>query len=331
MRALKLLSWLMVCLEFSTWGLQATLEGTFQKVDGTEIVGATINYKAEGVTFRYTEGPNAGHFTSRIPWEDFTIETLKFFLTDPETRGIYQVRMALPASEIDASVVEALERPKPPPVIISGDSRPGRPYAGIPMRSAMLGGGGLMLSLVLLLANLYAAYEIALFRRMPAVALCGASIFLPVIAPVVALCCPTMARRPRVVDTPVDDVELESDSVEIVEEFELADAVVVETASQAPVALPATQVFGRGQFNLNRRFIETKFAGFFRAVPGENERDMELVFVTGAFAVATRRILKATQSEIVIEAATEEGGMMEYAINLGEIEEVRLKHQDALE
>ena len=39
-------------------------------------------------------------------------------------------------------------------------------------------------------------------------------------------------------------------------------------------------VYRRGETNINKRFIETKFAGFFKAVLGPAEKDMWVVWVT---------------------------------------------------
>ena len=39
-------------------------------------------------------------------------------------------------------------------------------------------------------------------------------------------------------------------------------------------------VYRRGETNINKRFIETKFAGFFKAVLGPAEKEMWVVWVT---------------------------------------------------
>ncbi len=49
-----------------------------------------------------------------------------------------------------------------------------------------------------------------------------------------------------------------------------------EAGEQKP-AIPQTVIYQRGQFTFNRRFIETKFPGFFGVVRRDADKDMVLI------------------------------------------------------
>ena len=97
--------------------------------------------------------------------------------------------------------------------------------------------------------------------------------------------------------------------------------------SAAP-ALPQTQVFKRGQFTFNRRFIETKFSSFFTAVRRGDDKDMVLLVksVRGEF-VATR-ISRIAANDMHLEVH-KGGASQEVQMPFLEIQEMHLKHKDA--
>jgi hypothetical protein len=92
--------------------------------------------------------------------------------------------------------------------------------------------------------------------------------------------------------------------------------------------VPQTIVYPRGQFTFNRRFFETKFAGFLKMVPGEAERDRLLHFKSARGEYTGHRLSKVEPNEVYLQVrkgnATEEV-MIPYT----EIYEVQVKHKDA--
>ena len=111
--------------------------------------------------------------------------------------------------------------------------------------------------------------------------------------------------------------------------------VVAEEAPAAPAqqqpakpAAPEVVVYPRGQFTFNRRFFETKFAGFLKMVPGEAERD-KVIYVKCARGEYTgHRFAKVDQNELYLQVkkgnATED-----VMIPFNEIFEVQVKPKDA--
>jgi hypothetical protein len=93
-------------------------------------------------------------------------------------------------------------------------------------------------------------------------------------------------------------------------------------------AVPQTQSFKRGQFTFNRRFIETKFAGFFGMVRKDAEKDLLLVIKSarGEFVVTRISDIGATDMKVDVHAG---GASQQVQIPFGEILEMQIKHKDA--
>ncbi len=77
-------------------------------------------------------------------------------------------------------------------------------------------------------------------------------------------------------------------------------AAEVEAAPATP-AFPEPIVSARGDFSFNRRFFETKFPGFFRAIRAEAEKDLVLLFKTSRGEFIGRRITNITPNELYLQ------------------------------
>jgi len=98
-------------------------------------------------------------------------------------------------------------------------------------------------------------------------------------------------------------------------------------APAAPAMQPA--VYRKGEVNINKRFIETKFAGFFKAIPAAPEKDMWLVWVTatgGEFW--SKRVVSISQTEVVVNCPQEGGGTLDQTVQIVEIAEIHLRPQE---
>jgi hypothetical protein len=87
-------------------------------------------------------------------------------------------------------------------------------------------------------------------------------------------------------------------------------------------------VYKRGQFTFNRRFFETKFAGFLRMVPAEAEKDMVLQVRSGRGEHVGTRIARIMPNEIHLQV-TKNGASAEVIIPFVEISEIIVRHKDA--
>jgi hypothetical protein len=170
-------------------------------------------------------------------------------------------------------------------------------------------------------ANIYAGWEIGVFRQWPPAVVAVIAAVVPIIGPAIFLAMPT--HRVRTDEAPLEAAATEEAAI-VTEE---APPAAVEEHSAKP-ALPETVTYPRGQFTFNRRFFETKFAGFLKMVPGEAERD-KVIFIKSARGEYTgHRFSKVEPNEVFLQirkgTATEE-----VMIPFSEIYEVQIRHKDA--
>jgi hypothetical protein len=210
---------------------------------------------------------------------------------------------------------------------------------------------GILVLLILYGATVYAGYEVALFRAQPPGLVCGISAIplLGILAPIIFL-----SMRTRVAKTaaeareaaaaaadaaapPISPSGANSPSAANAEEVNPMQGAAPHSASLklAPTdaghdksSIPETVTYQRGQFTFNRRFIETKFPGFFGVVRRDSDRDMLLLIKTARGEYAGQRISRIAANDLHLEiqrgAATEE-----VLIPFQEIQQIRLKHKDA--
>jgi hypothetical protein len=111
---------------------------------------------------------------------------------------------------------------------------------------------------------------------------------------------------------------------------EPSDAVQLgqfEGGEQKP-ALPPTTTYQRGQFTFNRRFIETKFPGFFGVVRRDADRDMVLVIKSTRGEYDGQRISRIAANDLHLQVRRGHASE-EVMIPFVEIQEIRLRHKDA--
>lgn len=99
----------------------------------------------------------------------------------------------------------------------------------------------------------------------------------------------------------------------------------------APPAAPKLEavVYRRGETNINKRFIETKFAGFFKAVLGPAEKEMWVVWVTATGGEHwSKRIVSITQTDVTVNCPQEGGGTLDETIQIAGIQEIHLRPQE---
>jgi len=308
---------------------------TYQLTDGTSITGDVISFNDDGIIFRIGDDK----YTDRILWTKFSQDALKtlaknkklkdyaepFIETPPPPRPDLQVRVH-PVSRLDLpakqTVIGAL----------------GSSFIGI------------LILLLIWAANIYAAFEIAIFRAQPIGLVTGIAAVLPIIGPIIFLSMPTkvegaveqelQAGAAAGAATPHPAVghghaapAAGTAGHSAPTEEPAAAPEAAETVQAAPsgwhaaVSLPETQVFQRGQFTFNRRFFETKFSGFFGLTRHGADKDMVLVIKTPRAQHVAERISRISANEAHFEVVTGTAHQ-EVAVPFGEIQEVQLKHKD---
>jgi len=93
------------------------------------------------------------------------------------------------------------------------------------------------------------------------------------------------------------------------------------------VQLPAPVVYARGEFSFNRRFFETKLAGFFRLVPSPSEADLRIHLKSARGDFVGRRITRITPAELYLQVGNE-GATADEMIPFADIFEVQVRHKD---
>ena len=191
--------------------------------------------------------------------------------------------------------------------------------------------------LVLYGANIYAGYEVAIFRARQPALVCGLSAVpgLGFLAPIVFLSLPTDIKPTERAGAAVAEAPpqaataAEEDDVNPMHGNAVHPAGLKIAHTEKPKStLPETAIFKRGQFTFNRRFFETKFPGFFGVVRREADRDMMLVFKSSRGEYTTQRISRIAANDLHV--AVQKGqASEEVMIPFQEIQEIQLKHKDA--
>ena len=292
---------------------------TFHLTDGSTLSGDIVSYNEAGLIVRLGEGK----YSDRIPWAKFTQADLKKLAQNPKITPFVQpfieVTQAEVAKQTEVKInpVDRLERPK------NGS------LFGAMVSSSV----GLVVLLLLYAANIYAGFEVAIYRSQPPALVCGIAAIAPVLGPVIFLSLPTRIRstEPEVAES-VAAAQAHTFSVPgqpAAGEDAAASGVRLARGQAAESgAIPATQVFQRGQFMFNRRFFETKFPGFFGMVRREADKDMLLLFKTARGEYAAQRISRITASDLHLQVQRGQASE-EVSVPFTEIKEVQLKHKNA--
>lgn len=288
------------------WALTAGA-ADFKLVDGTVISGELVAPRDNGVVIRRT----TGGLTDRLPWERFSVETLRELHQNPQLTEFVEVHLALADPEAGAALAAKqaivikpvpgkLERPARRPALLPG-------LFGTPI--------GWFIVAVLLAANFYAAYEVSLFRNYPAAAVMGVAVILPVLGPIIFLCLPT-----RVVDAgPAEGEfavpeEVANEGAAKLAEAGLSGGGLNIGGKAAPVtAAGAGQVFKKADTEFNRRFFESQFPVFFRMVRGEADKHLVLHVKAGRNEYIATRITRISSNEMGLQLQIGREVMVKFA------------------
>lgn len=279
-----------ILLLFSLWVglafLTAARAETVTMTDGSSFTGDIVKFDANGMMLRM------GDTYTNLMWGRFSQDSLKQLASsNPKIAAAVDVFIVPePAhhtkqKEIKVNPVKRLQHPEHPSLF-----------------GGLFGSGlGLFILLALYAANLYAAYEISIIRARPAAQVMGVSAILPVIGPVIFLWMPMKqeAHPPEELEPAVAAAETEGEHVPAAEEVQVVDA-----SWKAEEKKPEPQIFARGKFTFNKRFLETKFAAYIGTPKGDAlKASMELKTSKGQFAV--ERITMVTATEAIFETTSD--------------------------
>lgn len=306
---------------------------TFQLTDGSTLAGDIISANENGLRVRQPDGT----YSETVPWTKFSQDDLKKLAKDPKMEPFV-------TPNIEVTEEQRIQRTE---VQVTQPARLKRPPPGSFFGSMLSSTVGLFVIVILYGAGIYAAYEVALFRRRPKGLVCGLAAVpaLGFLSPIIFLWLP-----PERLSVEEEEAYQAETTVTEAPSFIVpgTPAATPETAAaggastptesgglklhhDAPAAaapLPPTQVFQRGAFMFNRRFFETKFPGFFGVVRRDADKDMLLVIKSARGEYFAERISRISANELHVQLrkgqATEE-----VTIPFTEIQEIKLKHKDS--
>ena len=299
---------------------------TYTLANGETITGELLVSAANdaGVTIRTGEGKY-----EKVAWDRFSQEDLKKFV---------QIKKMEPFVEpfIEITPEEKIKKTEVPNV--KQPVRLERP-AGKSLFGAMFSSGlGLFIILLIYAANIFAGYEVSIFRAQPVALVCGVSAVLPLIGPIIFLSMPTKVTPvPETWETAPPAGAQAAPTAEAVNPMQ-AEGVPhpsgglklahTEVEQQPTSALPPTTTFQRGQFTFNRRFFETKFPGFFAVVRRDADKDMVLLIKAARGEYIGQRISRIAANDLHLQVQ-KGNASEEVMIPFTEIQQIQLKHKDA--
>lgn len=314
MRSLKYISWCLLAL----WTLAVRAE-TFPLNDGRNLTGDLLLSSANDVGVKIKTGD--GVYES-VAWSDFSQAALKELAQKPKLGQFVEPFIEIPQevrlkkTDVPLKDVPRLQLPAKRSLIVS-----------------LFGSSvGAVVLLLIYGANIYAGFTVATLRAYPPMLVCGLAAIAPIAAPVLFLCLPTKMAVPAeaapVAAAPMEPVTSsfagDPNAAKHPTSLHFSDI----PAAPAEAALPEAEVFQRGQYTFNRRFIETKFAAFFGVVRHGNYKDSVLLFKTARGEFVATRISRIAANDL--HAEVRKGtATAEVVIPFGEITEVQIKHKDA--
>jgi len=290
--------------------LIAARADTIPLADGTSLTGDIISFNDAGVIFRMSDNK----YSDRIAWTKFSQDGLKQLANNPKISPLVEPFIEIPLSE----------RPQKPEVQIKPVERlevpPKQSFFGALFSSSV----GIFALLLIYGANIYAGYEIAVVRARPKGLVMGVAAVLPIIGPIIFLSMPMQVEA-----VPAEDL-VEADPASFAvpgqpaptqEEIQIT---AVTPGSRPGAGQAAGQVFKRGQFTFNRRFIESKFAGYLSEVRSPADANTTLLVKTTSSQSVIERIVSIGTSEMQVEVAL---GEVRQAVTIlfADIQEIQIK------
>ncbi len=275
----KFLFVLAICLGFRSLAPAAEMNLTL--ADGSSVTGEIMKSDDSGVMLR-----TGSELYTNLPWARFSQEALKQLATNAKVKPAFVEPFIEPEPsqrksekvEIKINPVNRLE---------------------LPLNPSLLGGllkspVGLFILLVIYAANLFAAYEISIVKARSGAQVIGLSAILPILGPIIFLTMPMKSEAPP--EEVLTEAVFTGDAEHPVKE----ESLVADASWKKQEKKVEPQIFARGKFTFNKRFLETKFAGFV-GEPGGEALKFNMSAKTNAAQFAVERIAQIGAAEIIFE------------------------------
>jgi hypothetical protein len=300
---------------------------TFKLTNGEMLTGEVLVTSANDVGAQIKVGD--GEY-KRVSWANFSQDDLKKFAKVSKLQGFVEPFIEVSPEEKIHKTDLTLKQPP----------RLERPPARSLLGALFSSGLGLFMLLLIYAANIYAAYEISIFRAQSSALVCGVSAVLPFAGPIIFLSMPTKMQptaatwetAPEPAAEAAPGAASEADALNPMQAEGAPHPTGLKIAHTEPAkeepGLPATTKFQRGQFTFNRRFFETKFPGFFGVVRRDADRDMVLVIKSARGEYIGQRISRIAANDLHLQVQRGNASE-EVMVPFQDIQEIQLRHKHA--
>jgi hypothetical protein len=310
-------------------GLLASSAGadTFKLLTGETVTGDVMQTTANEQGVRVKTGD--GEYKT-VAWASFSQDDLKTLSNNQKLEPFVAPFIEIPPHS-------KIKRTQPNIKQLPRLERPARQSLLGALSSSAL---GVLVLLALYAATVFAGYEVAIFRGQTPLLVAGLSAIpvLGLVAPIVFLALPGKLKiaaeaAPAAPPAGASPAAAQSEEINpmLVEGVQHPTALHMSHAEDADTqkpSMPETLVYQRGEYTFNRRFIETKFAGFFGVVRRDAERDLVLVINSARGLYVGQRISRISANELHLQVQRAHVSE-EVMIPFQEIKEIRLQHKDA--
>ena len=251
---------------------------------------------------------------TNIQWPRFSQDTLKQLAGNPKY-GAWAAPFIQPVAGAQPAQQDMAIKP------VTRMTLPDHPSVFGGMVSSSL---GLFMLLILYAANLYAAFEVAVVRGKPMAAVMGLSAVLPIIGPIIFLAQPMKAESTE--EAPLEEGMPGGPPPPGAAPAPGQEDIQIVAASwqgSQEEKKPQPQVFSRGKFTLNKRFIETKFANFIGEPKGD-AKNFTMEIKTLKDTIAVECIKQVGPTEAILE--TPNG---QVTLPFADIQEIKLTPKPA--
>jgi hypothetical protein len=291
---------------------------TYRLANGNTLEGQLASADEEGLVVQL----DVGGFTRREPWINVSQETLRQLSQDPEIRDFVEPFIEPTLEELKA------RRQKKDVIVRPVPTRYEHPEQLPGFFAGLLSPIGILLLVIVGAANVYAAYEVALYRQQSVPVVCSVSFFLPLLGPIIFLALPTQADYSESsYEVPAEAAGAAARKTTGLVAAKPSGLSLAAAEKAGPTAAHTQpQVYHRGDHTFNRRFFESKFPGFFRVVAGEAEKDLVLVFKCVKNEYVGKRISRISSNELHLQLLN---STTEVSISFADVTSVILRHKDA--
>ena len=294
-----------ILLVFSLWlgvvALAAAAE-TFSLADGGSLSGEIVKPDDSGIMIHTPE-----EVYTNVAWARFSQDTLKQLSANPKLKAFVEP-FILPTEA---------ERPAKAEITVNAVVRPELPASPSIFGGLFKSGLGLFILFVVYVANLYAAFEISIVKARAAAQVMGLAAVLPIIGPVIFLIMPMHVEPPPPEEDPAAAPPAPGSKPQ--EQIQIGEASWKPQEEKDKEKKPEAQVYSRGKFTFNKRFLETRFAAFIGGAGGEQAKKFSMEVKTMREVLAVEHIAQIGAAEVIFE--TPRG---QVTVAMADIQEIKL-------